>query len=228
MPSWDSEFQVRELATGARRRKLSLDRVPQRADDNPSMIGTLMNNQSPNDFWAEMSACEHFVQIYEADDVFMDTLAGFIGGALRQEDGAVVIATPTHRKALDRRLIVMGFDVNSAKRTGQFLSIDAEETLAKFMSDGWPNEERFKQVVRDILTQAGSGGRRVRAFGEMVALMWAKGYCEATVRLEHLWHQLCEGESFALFCAYPKSGFTEDPADSIARVCAQHSKVFSN
>jgi hypothetical protein len=25
-------------------------------------------------FWAELSPCEHLVQFYEADDVFMDTL----------------------------------------------------------------------------------------------------------------------------------------------------------
>jgi hypothetical protein len=189
---------------------------------------TRMNEQLPNDFWAEMSACEHLVQIYEADDVFMDTLAGFVGGALAQNDGAVVIATPTHRTALDRRLIVAGFDVESAKRQGRFLSIDAEETLARFMVDGWPDEEKFADVVREILVRAGGDGRRVRAFGEMVALMWAKGYCEATVRLERLWHQLCQRESFALFCAYPKSGFTENPAQSIARVCAEHSKVFQS
>jgi hypothetical protein len=29
-------------------------------------------------------------------------------------------------------------------------------------------------------------GRKVRAFGEMVALMWARGECGATVMLEHL------------------------------------------
>ena len=178
-------------------------------------------------FWAEMSACEHFVQIYEADDVFMDTLSGFIGGAFRQGDGAIVIATPEHRAELDRRLVLMGFDLASAKRSDQFLSLDAEETLAKFMVNGWPDEDRFAVAVRDILARAGRSGRRVRAFGEMVALMWANGYQEATVRLEHLWHQLCQRESFALFCAYPKNGFTENPAVSIARVCAEHSKVFT-
>jgi hypothetical protein len=185
-----------------------------------------MNEQATHGFWAEMSACEHFVQIYEADDVFMDTLTGFIGGGLSQGDGAVVIGTPAHRRELARRLIAMGIDVNSARIDDQFISLDAEQTLQKFMVDGWPDEAGFTEVVRDILGRAGRNGRRVRAFGEMVALMWAKGYCAATVRLEHLWHQLCEKESFALFCAYPRSGFTENPAESIARVCAEHSRVF--
>jgi hypothetical protein len=185
-----------------------------------------MNEHPTQAFWAEMSACEHFVQIYEADDVFMDTLTGFIAGALRQGEGAVVIATPGHREQLRWRLEVDGFDVDAAQRDDQLLLLDAEETISTFMTNGWPDEDKFAQIVRNILARAGRSGRRVRAFGEMVAVMWAKGYCAATVRLEHLWHHLCQQESFVLFCAYPKSGFTENPADSIARVCAEHSKVY--
>ena len=174
-----------------------------------------------------MSACEHFVQIYETDNAFLDTLAGFIGGALRDGQGAVIIATAAHRGALDRRLLDIGIDISTAKRTEQFISLDAEETLAKFMVKGWPDDEKFADVVRDLIRRAGKDGRNVRAFGEMVALLWARGDYAATVRLEHLWHALCEKESFALFCAYPKSGFAASPADSIARVCAEHSKVIS-
>jgi hypothetical protein len=185
-----------------------------------------MNEHPTQAFWAEMSACEHFVQIYEADNAFMDTLTGFIAGALRQGEGAVVIATPAHRDELRWRLEVDGLDVSAAIRDDQLVLLDADETISRFMVNGWPDEDTFARIVRDILARAGRGGRRVRAFGEMVAVMWAQGYQAATVRLEHLWHQLCERESFVLFCAYPKSGFTENPAESIARVCAEHSKVF--
>lgn len=177
-------------------------------------------------FWAEMSACEHFVQIYDADDVFLNSLADFLASGLYEGQGTVVIATPEHRDALDERLGRMGINVRSAKADDRFLSLDAQEILGSFMREGWPDEEQFATTVRSILERAGRGGRKVRAFGEMVALLWAEGFCEATVRLEHLWQQLCDAESFALFCAYPRSGFTEDPSDSIARVCAAHSKVF--
>jgi hypothetical protein len=68
---------------------------------------------------------------------------------------------------------------------------------------------------------------RVRAFGEMVAVLWANGHNGATVRLEHLWHAFCQSEAFSLFCAYPKSGFTQDASTSIKEICATHSKVIS-
>lgn len=178
-----------------------------------------------NAFWAEMSACEHFVQIYETDDVFMDTLTGFISGGLMPGHSAVVIATAGHRRELDKRLTAMGLDVAAAKSQDQLISLDAEATLGKFLIRGWPDEDLFESVITDILMGATNNGRKVRAFGEMVALMWARGDCGATVRLEHLWNRLCQKETFALFCAYPKSGFTENPSESITHICAQHSKV---
>jgi hypothetical protein len=48
-------------------------------------------------------------------------------------------------------------------------------------------------------------------FGEMVALLWARGQAAATVRLEHLWQQFCKEHAFSVFCAYPKAGFTKHP-----------------
>lgn len=189
--------------------------------------GNALMNEMSTAFWGEISACEHFVQIYEADEQFLETLATFFGSALRQGNSAVSIATGSHTRDLERRLAAKGFDVEALSRADQLILLDAETTISKFMVAGWPDEEKFTNLVCEILERAGSGGRKVSAFGEMVALLWAKGYCAATVRLEHLWQQLCERESFTLFCAYPKSGFTENPTESIARVCAAHSRVFA-
>jgi MEDS: MEthanogen/methylotroph, DcmR Sensory domain len=61
-----------------------------------------------NAFWAEMSACEHFVQIYESEEVFMDTLVSFVSKALKEDHTAVVIATPAHRQELNERLMESG------------------------------------------------------------------------------------------------------------------------
>ena len=178
-------------------------------------------------FWAEISACDHFVQLYESDDVFMDTLTGYVAGGLRAGEGVIVIATPDHRQELDERLRAMGLDLTGAKEHDQFIVMDAQEMLAKFAPNGWPDQELFTEVVADLLCRASRNRRKVRAFGEMVALLWAKGHCGGTVRLEHLWHELCARESFSLFCAYPKIGFTEHPKESLARVCALHSKVLA-
>ena len=93
------------------------------------------------------------------------------------------------------------------------------------MVNGWPDEQRFERAIGEILEKARRNGRKIRAFGEMVALLWAKGNRDATLRLEQLWHGLCQRESFSLFCAYPRSGFTKQASESVADICALHSKV---
>ena len=182
-------------------------------------------NASPDVFWGELAPPEHLVQMYENDDVFLDTLEGFVAGGLKSGDGVVVIATPQHARGLDARLEVRGIDAQAAIDANRFIVLDAEETLAKFMHGGWPNDQDFDEVIKEILARAGANDRRVRAFGEMVAILWGRGNGAATVRLEYLWHNLCNQENFTLFCAYPKIGFTEFTMDSMQDICNAHSRV---
>jgi len=95
------------------------------------------------------------------------------------------------------------------------------------MVDGWPDKARFTAVVRAVLEQATRGGRKARAFGEMVALLWAQGHNEATLRLEQLWNPLCQRDQLALFCAYPRIGATRELSESLVEVCALHSRVIA-
>jgi hypothetical protein len=176
-------------------------------------------------FWGEISPCEHSVQIYENDEGFLDALEGFVSSGLRRGDAAVVIATPAHRLNLSRRLLNQGLDLDAAVSQDRYIELDAEQTLGQFIRDGWPDDELFAACVGRILRRARRGGRQVRAFGEMVALLWAQGHSGATVRLERLWHGLCRDESFPVFCAYPRSVFTQNAVDSLQEIFDTHTKV---
>jgi hypothetical protein len=176
-------------------------------------------------FWGEISPCDHLVQIYDEDAALLDALGGFIGGGLQKGDSAVVIATPTHLESLGRRLRSQGIDVDAARSRDQYMALDAEHTLSQFMRNGWPDDRLFNACVRGILHRARARERPVRAFGEMVALLWAQGHSGATVRLEYLWNTLCHTEAFTLLCAYPGTGFTQDASDSLRDICAAHSKI---
>jgi hypothetical protein len=172
-----------------------------------------------------MSPCEHTVQIYEEDETFLNTLEDFVCDGLDGGEGVIVIATEPHRKALNTRLIARGIDLEFASSRKHYLALDAEETMMRFLVTGWPDGGLFESVVARLLADARGTGRRVRAFGEMVALMWARGMNGGTVRLEHLWHQLCRKEGFPLFCAYPRTGFTQDTHASLREICDAHSRV---
>jgi len=176
-------------------------------------------------FWGEIAPCDHVVQIYENDTIFLDALTGFVGGGINAGDAVIVIATVAHLQALHNRLRSYGLNVDSLVSEERYIPLNAEEILSKFMVNDWPDEELFMQTVSKLLEKAGKKDRRIRAFGEMVAILWAQGNNGATIQLEHLWNKFSKKAQFCLFCAYPKTGFTEDMNTSIIDICGCHSRV---
>ena len=174
-------------------------------------------------FWGEIAPCDHLLQIYENDGDFLNGLHRFVGDGFRANESVIVIATASHLKGLENTL--KSFDLSALRSLGQYIPLDAEETLSRFMVNGWPEDDLFENCVIQLLERARKNGRRARAFGEMVALLWAQGHNGATVRLEYLWQELCKKENFSLLCAYPKTGFTEDASRSIQKICSAHTKM---
>lgn len=149
-----------------------------------------------------------------------------MGGGINANDSCIVIATDEHLKALEGKLESYGIHINTLISENRYIPLNAEETLSKFMVNGWPDENLFIQTVSEVIKKArGKKNRNIRAFGEMVAILWAQGNNGATVQLEHLWNEFCLKEPFCLFCAYPKAGFTEDINESMDHICCAHSKM---
>ncbi len=166
------------------------------------------------------------MQVYDNEHVFLDTLAGFVGGGINQGDTIVLVATPAHVAGLQERLTSFGIHVESLIAAGQYLCYDAQETLQKFMVNGMPDEGLFKKTVIPVMEKAGKN-RKVRAFGEMVALTMAEGNLAGTIALEQLWTEYMKTTSFSLFCAYPKNTFAHDPVNAVTEICNCHSKLIS-
>jgi hypothetical protein len=93
------------------------------------------------------------------------------------------------------------------------------------MVNGWPEEKYFMEVVTGLMKRARQSGREVRAFGEMVVLLWQKGNSSGTIQLEQLWNKFCVIETFCLLCAYPKNGFKQDALASVVHICSVHTKL---
>ena len=187
------------------------------------------NNWDKNNvqvFWGEVAPSHHLLQLYENEKVFLDTLEGFAGYGFQAKESVVVIATDSHLQELEDRLC-RGFDLKKLVAQGLFVPIKADEALSRFMIKDWPDDQRFRSYITQIIGKAKKGGRQVRAFGEMVAVLWGRGLSGATVRLEHMWDQLVREEKLSLFCAYPKSGFTQDLRLSLQCICDSHSMVIA-
>lgn len=180
---------------------------------------------SPHVDYTDIGDGEHVVQFYESDPFLVGSVSNFIAAGLAAGDWAIVVATRVHRNAIHRKLRAQGCNVELARGRGQYVALDAAETLAKFMVDGVPDAQLFHEVIGKLVAEV-ARDHRLRAFGEMVALLWAQDNREAAIRLEELWNDLGKAHSFALLCAYPMHGFGSDSLEgSFSSVCTCHSRV---
>ena len=66
----------------------------------------------------------------------------------------------------------------------------------------------------------------VRAYGEMVDLLWKDGNIEGAIALEELWNGLAVKYSFNLLCAYSMGNFFKEAhTHSFRAICASHGRV---
>ncbi|HUP29849.1 MAG TPA: MEDS domain-containing protein [Usitatibacter sp.] len=170
---------------------------------------------------------DHVCQVYESEPAFLDSLTGFIGHGLWNGEAAVLIATASHVTGVEARLRETGLDLAHLRADDRLITLSPELTLAQFMVDGWPQADRFDAVISQVLVRARGKGRRVRGFGEMVALLWERGEYAATVRLEYLWQKLIEREQVQVLCSYPRKSFDRAPASSRSEITANHTHAIA-
>jgi hypothetical protein len=174
----------------------------------------------------------HVVQFYGHEEELSDRVAGYLLGALKRDGAAIVIATQAHRRAFEARLADAGADLASAERSGAYLALDAGHTVDALLRDGRLDHDGFERMIGGLIRRAGRDGSRagpVRAYGEMVAVLWDAGLVSAAVELEQLWDDLGRRRAFSLFCGYPAGSVVRDGhLDAFAEVCRLHSQVIGS
>lgn len=182
---------------------------------------------APAVLWAELTPGSHVVQFCDDDTVLLDTLEAFCAGGLMLGEAVIVIATAAHLAQLRQRLRRRQMDIATLQIFDQLIAVEADETLGRFMRDGEPDVSLLEAMVSELFERARLGGRPVRAFGEMVQLLWARGQHEATIQLEQAWQRICRTERIPLLCAYRKDSFSSDDSGGIRRICQSHCSVIS-
>ena len=170
----------------------------------------------------------HAVQFYEGEEFLSGTVSDFLSTGLASGQSVLVIATKPHGSAFTSQLTSRGFDLDGARRAGRFTLLDAEQTLATFMSGTMPDPERFHASIGGVLerTIAKTDGAGLRAYGEMVDLLWKAGNPEGAIRLEELWNEIGKAHSFSLLCAYDMNNFhSESHSEHFHAVCKTHGHV---
>lgn len=186
-----------------------------------------MRIQPPwKDLLVEPLARDHIVQLYRDDRSLVEAVALFAGIALGKGESVVLVATPPHRLAIERRLEGDGFSVDDVKHWGQLTVGDASETLSGVMVNDMPEPVLFKTIIGSLIRRAAASARngRVRVYGEMVNLLWRTNPA-ATARLEGLWNDVIHAHSISLVCAYKVDGHDGERHTFPSALRAAHSHL---
>jgi PAS domain S-box-containing protein len=167
----------------------------------------------------------HLVQFYEGDPVLIEAIGKYLRDGLEAGSAAIVIATAEHEAQLAAHWAGQGFDARAARERGQLVTLDAAQTLARLLVDGWPHAGRFEETIGSLIAESNRRFGKVVAFGEMVGLLWAQGRADAAIGLEALWNALATRHEFSLYCAYRLRDCARGDSELFGKVCDAHSHV---
>lgn len=179
--------------------------------------------------WFSSPETNHAVHFYPFDGALLSSLVEYFRTGLKRGDTCIAVATPNHLMSLNTALRADGIDVLEAIENGQYVVFDDASTLSKFMTNGLPDYQQFLKSVGRIISLASGRGKPIRAFGEMVAILWEEGNLEGVIKLEEYWHDLVKEHSFSLYCAYPDARFNKSSRhkEAMNRICGCHSQAIS-
>ncbi len=173
----------------------------------------------------------HLLEFYDDERVLFETVARFLGEGLAAGESIVAIMVDAHREPVLECLAKLNIDVPRAIAENRLVIRDAREMLSKFLIDGMPDPELFKVQVDSLirLCQRSNPASRVRAYGEMVDLLWGEHNEQAAIYLEELWNDARTRQSFSLLCVYLMGSFYRG-GDETQRtaICKAHSHMLDD
>jgi anti-sigma regulatory factor (Ser/Thr protein kinase) len=168
---------------------------------------------------------DHVAHFYGADHELITIVAGFLAEAIAGGGTAVAIAEARHAGALEQALADQGVDVAAADRDGALIFRDAAASLRALQtSAGDLDRARFEGVIGELIRAAAARGGPVRAYGEMVALLWERDECGQALELETYWSEFGTQTPFDLYCGY-RLADVQGADDTLRQVAALHTVV---
>lgn len=179
--------------------------------------------------WSELlqqpAGGDHFVQVYRDRRFLVDVVTEYVRSGLRAGEAVILIALPAHRTAFLHELEASGVDVAGAKAAGQLALLDAEETLQRFTAGGMPDWQAFHAEIGGVIARLRLDYPTVRAYGEMVDVLWQRGERDAAIRLEEFWNDLAKLQTFSLLCAYEMDPLDPAAYHPLECVCKVHTHL---
>jgi hypothetical protein len=175
--------------------------------------------------WSELLAHpderDHLAHLTRDEAFRIEAIAEFLAAGLALGEAALAIVERRRREPLVAALRRKGAHPVRALRI-----LDAEEVLASLTSGGRPSWPAFEATCGAAVSGLRLQYPGVRAYGELVDMLWQRGERSAAVELEKYWNDYLRLRPFTLLC-----GYSIDPLDGNAydaeldRVCRAHSHL---
>jgi len=143
---------------------------------------------------------DHLVEFYDDDGVLTGKIAHFLANGWERGEAVVAVATGHHKQAIFERLDRLGIDPCERRRA---CFLDAHEILERILVDGRADWTRFGNHVAAVVHELQARHGSVRAFGELVGVLWRRDQLAAALRIEEFWSRTLSTCNVSLFCAYP-------------------------
>lgn len=165
--------------------------------------------------WFITPTKDHLAHFYAQDWMLTTCLLDYVSEGLCRGERCIVAATPQVLIRLQKGLRELGIDVAAALQDGQYITYDAEETLARVMDGRAINVAAFEREVGEVLSRlAMDPDRPIRMYGEMVSVLLRQHNISAALDLEAQWERLRQMYNISLYCAYPESALTNIASSS--------------
>jgi DNA-binding NarL/FixJ family response regulator len=169
----------------------------------------------------------HTVHFHMNDQSYLDNASQLVGATLRSGESIVVAGTEQTRTGIAQRLEARGIDLTAMMSQGQYIAMDAAESLSQFMRNGRPDADGLADIVASLdrlRVSTANPQARLTVFGEMAALLYRDGNIEASVEVERIWNALTRSLQFLTICSYPVACFQTGASGKVLpSVCGEHS-----
>jgi hypothetical protein len=182
--------------------------------------------------WRELLAAPpakaHLAQWYDNETFLAAAVSHYAAEGLSRGEAVALRGTPAHLEAVLAQLRRHDVDAEACIRSGQLGVADGREALDAATRDGRFDAARFERESRRLLERTSADPRfsRLRWWGEMSDLFFARGEAANGVLVEQIAANVARQHGAAMFCSFACDRF--DPhgyAGVLADVCRTHDHV---
>lgn len=150
--------------------------------------------------------------------------------ALDVGHAAVCVVTPATRDLLEKQLRDRGIDVEAVRGQGQYVFLDAAETLEQIAPDGnTPDSGRFDATIGGLVDELAKRHLGVWMYGELAGLMWMGGNQTGAVELDRMWTAFADTHPVCLCVAFPLEALSHPViTDAVHQTVADQIRTLAN